>query len=140
MPEEKVKKERKYFPSFSELCDRLVITQLKEFLIPEHRDKYAEEIKQIMNDIDINIEEHDVKLDAKLVRALMLLVVYNREIWLNEANCRKGLKEGNDLSKSHALNSGRAVCKNKIQEKIGGRLDYKVDNAAEYPEWIPSWD
>ncbi len=132
--------ERKYFPTLGELIDRLSIVQLKQFLIPEHREEYAKEIRDILNDIDVNMQEHDVKVDAKMIRACVLLSIFNREIWLNESNIRKGIKGNSDLPLTHALNSGRNVCKNKIQEKVGGRLDYKVDNAAEYPQWIPSWD
>lgn len=134
------KKERKYFPTLGELIDRLTITQLKEFLITEHREEYSKEIADILHDIDINLEETNFQLDAKTVRAIVILSVMNREIWLNEANCRKGVKDGNNLELSHGLNSIRNAAKNKIQEKIGGRKDYKLDNVQAFPQWIPSWE
>jgi len=43
---------RKYLPTISELIDRLSIIQLKEVFIPEHKKEYAEEIKDIVHDLD----------------------------------------------------------------------------------------
>ena len=42
---------RKYLPTLSELLDRLSIAQLKEVFIPEHKEEYAEEIRDIVNGI-----------------------------------------------------------------------------------------
>lgn len=131
--------ERKYLPTLSDLIDRLSITQLKEILIPEHRAEYSEEIKLLLHDIDVVIKETNVQLDAGLVRDIALLMLYNRQIWLNEAACRQGMKEGNDLYLSHSLNGWRSRCKNRIQQRVGGRKDYKLDVIDGYPEWGPSW-
>ena len=131
---------RKYLPTFSELIDRLSIVQLKEFLIKEHRNEYSQEIKNILHDIDLDIEENNIVCDAKTIRAIIVLVIMNREIWLNEGNWRKGIREGNNLELTHGLNSIRNDSKNRIQEKSGGRKDYKLDNVEAYPEWIPSWN
>lgn len=130
--------ERKYNYTLGELIDRLSITQFKELLIPEHRDEYSKEIKDILHDIDENIKEFDVKCDAKLIRAIGLIFFYNREIWLNEANWRRGIRENNNLELSHSLNSLRNYFKNVIQEKIGGRKDYKLDAIEPSSTWIPS--
>ena len=43
---------RKYLPTISELIDRLSIVQLKEVFIPEHKEKYAQEIKDIVHYLD----------------------------------------------------------------------------------------
>ena len=131
---------RKYLPTFSELIDRLSIVQLKEFLILDHRDEYSQEIKNILHDIDLDIEENNIVCDAKTIRAIIVLAIMNREIWLNEGNWRKGIREGNNLELTHGLNSIRNDSKNRIQEKSGGRKDYKLDNVEAYPEWIPSWN
>lgn len=133
-------KERKYLPTFAEKIDRLVICQLKEFLIPEYREEYSKEIAEIIHDIDLDIEEKEITLDAKNIRDIIILAIINREIWLTEGNYRKGIKEGNDLAKSHGLNKVRNISKNRIQEKIGGRKDLKIDVVETYPEWIPSWE
>ena len=38
---------RKYLPTLSELVDRLSIAQLKEVFITDHKEEYAQEIKDI---------------------------------------------------------------------------------------------
>ena len=43
---------RKYLPTISELIDRLSIVQLKEVFIPEHKEEYAQEIRDIIHDLD----------------------------------------------------------------------------------------
>jgi hypothetical protein len=131
---------RKYLPTLSELIDRLTITQLKELLISDHRKEYAQEIQDIMHDIDLAIKEGNVAVDASMIRAIVALTVLNREIWLNEANWRKGIREGNNLEFSHGLNGIRNQAKNIIQDKVGGRKDYKLDNVEAYPQWVPSWE
>ena len=42
---------RKYLPTLGELIDRLSIIQLKEVKIPQHKEEYAQEIKDIVHDI-----------------------------------------------------------------------------------------
>ena len=44
---------RKYLPTLNELIDRLSIHQLKEVFIPENKENYAKEIKDMMYDIDL---------------------------------------------------------------------------------------
>ena len=133
---------RKYLPTFAELIDRLSITQLKEVFIPEHRDEYEEEIKLIIEDINtILLDESSVRLDANLIRCIIILAQTNLNIWHNESNYRKGIKEGNNLELTHNINGIRNTAKNKIQEYVGGRKDYKIDClAAEYSNFEPSWE
>jgi len=131
---------RKYLPTLSELVDRLSIVQLKEVFIPEHKSEYAKEISDIMHDIDLTVSEKDVKIDAKSIRAIIVLAQMNLHIWHNESNYRKGIKEGNNLELTHGLNGIRNTAKNKIQEKAGGRKDYKIDClAADFRDWDVSW-
>ena len=51
---------RKYLPTLSELIDRLSIIQLKEVFIKEHKEEYAEEIKEILQDIDAILHEGQI--------------------------------------------------------------------------------
>jgi hypothetical protein len=44
---------RKYLPTLSELVDRLSIVQLKEVFITGHKEEYAQEISDIVHDIDL---------------------------------------------------------------------------------------
>lgn len=132
---------RKYLPTLAELIDRLSIIQLKEVKIPEHKEMYAQEIQEICHDIDLILENPNIKFDAKTVRDIIILAQYNNHIWVNEANYRNGIKEGNKLELTHTLNGIRSRAKNRIQELIGGRKDFKVDClAADFSDWEPSWD
>ena len=133
--------ERKYLPTLSELVDRLSIVQLKEVFIPEHKEEYAQEISDILHDIDLTLKEKDVILDSNTVRAIVVLSQMNLHIWHNESNYRKGIKDGNNLELTHGLNGIRNTAKNKIQEVAGGRKDYKIDClAAEFKDWEISWN
>lgn len=132
---------RRYLPTFSELIDRLSIIQLKEVFIPENKEEYAKEISDIVYDLDSLMLEEDIKLTGRDIRALIVLAQYNLHIWHNEANYRKGIKEGNNLELTHSLNGVRNTAKNILQSSYGGRMDYKVDClAAEHSDWEPSWD
>ena len=126
---------RKYLPTISELIDRLSIVQLKEVFIPEHKEEYAKEIKDIIHDLD------GIGLKGEMIRAIIVLAQMNLHIWHNETKYRAGEGEGN-LELTHGLNGIRNTAKNKIQENLveGGRKDYKVDCiAAEFEDWEVSW-
>ena len=134
------KLERKYLPTLSELIDRLSIAQLKEVFIPQHKEEYAEEIGAILHDIDLILSSENVILDAEVIRAVVVLSQMNLHIWHNESNYRKGIKDGNNLELTHGLNGIRNTAKNRIQEVVGGRKDYKIDClAAEFKDWEISW-
>ena len=126
---------RKYLPTISDLIDRLSIVQLKEVFIPEHKEEYAQEIKDIVHDLDA------LGLDGEMIRATVVLSQMNLHIWHNETKYRAGKGDGN-LGLTHGLNGIRNTAKNKIQENLveGGRKDYKVDCiAAEFEDWEVSW-
>jgi len=130
--------QRKYLPTLSELIDRLSIAQLKEVFISEHKEEYSKEIEDILHDIDLILGEADV--DAGVIRAIVVLSQMNLHIWHNESNYRKGIRDGNNLELTHGLNGIRNTAKNKIQEIVGGRKDYKIDClAAEFKDWEISW-
>jgi hypothetical protein len=132
--------ERKYLPTLSELIDRLSIVQLKEVFISEHKDEYAKEIADIVHDIQAHINENKSEITAETIRAIIVLSQMNLHIWHNESNYRKGIKDGNNLELTHGLNGIRNTAKNKIQEVVGGRKDYKIDClAAEFKGWEISW-
>ena len=133
-------KPRKYLPTLSELIDRLSIVQLKEVFISEHKDEYAQEIADIVHDIQAHIDENKSEITAETIRAIVVLSQMNLHIWHNESNYRKGIKDGNNLELTHGLNGIRNVAKNQIQEVMGGRKDYKIDClAAEFKDWEISW-
>lgn len=132
--------ERRYLPTLSELIDRLSIVQLKEVFISDHKDEYALEIADIVHDIQAHIDENNAVIDAEVIRAIVVLSQMNLHIWHNETNYRKGIKDGNNLELTHGLNGIRNTAKNKIQEVVGGRKDYKIDClAADFKDWEISW-
>ena len=122
---------RKYLP----------ITQLKEVFISEHKEEYAEEMKDIIHDIDLMLSNDDIKLSGKDVRAIIVLSQMNLHIWHNESEARKGINAGENLLLTHGLNGIRNTAKNIIQSSIGGRKDYKIDCIAdEFKDWEISWN
>jgi len=132
--------ERRYLPTLSELVDRLSIAQLKEVFIAEHKEEYAQEIKDICHDIQLILDESE-SIHADIIRAIVVLSQMNLHIWHNESNYRKGIKDGNNLELTHGLNGIRNTAKNKIQELAGGRKDYKIDClAADFKDWEISWE
>jgi len=131
---------RKYLPTLSELIDRLSIVQLKEVFIADHKAEYSKEIADITHDIQVLLDEQDGKITAETIRAIVVLSQMNLHIWHNESNYRKGIKDGNNLELTHGLNGIRNVAKNRIQEVVGGRKDYKIDClAADFKDWEISW-
>jgi hypothetical protein len=131
--------ERKYLPTFGELCDRLSIVQLKAIKI--NRDLYNKEREEIEHDIDLLLRERDYKLSALDIRALMIIMLSNVTIWENESKAREGSAEQNDfLRLTHSINGCRNTAKNVLMKNFGGRLDYKVDClAADLPEDFGNW-
>jgi hypothetical protein len=133
-------KQRRYLQTLAELIDRMSIVQLKEVFIPEYKKEYAQEIDDIVHDIQLILNETGGKIDAETIRAIVVVSQINLHIWHNESNYRRGNKEGNNLELTHGLNGIRNTAKNKIQEVVGGRKDYKVDClAADFKDWEISW-
>lgn len=128
--------ERKYLPSFAELVDRLSILVMK---IAYSEDKemlhsFIEERDNITHDIDLFVKE-GVEMDGGMVYYLQGLQFLNSKIWHNEMEQRGesgelevGWKEKYEkLIQSHKWNADRAKVKRAIQQKIGGRIDQKLN-------------
>lgn len=130
--------ERKWLPSFGELVDRLSICQLKEFLIPENRDVYTDQIKNIVSDLDSLCKEREWGISGKFILAVINVAIINRIIWENEANQRKGIEDGNNLKLTHSLNTIRTSCYSIISEEFGDRQEFKKDTLIPEANWIPS--
>jgi len=130
---------RKWLPNLAELIDRLSIHQLKEVKLPEHKDKYAAEMKDIVHDIDLMITEHDICMSAQLIRMVVVLSQINAHIWYNESQARQGKdSESNLLFLTHGLNGIRNRVMNLILSETGQthKQDWKTDClAAEFKDW-----
>jgi hypothetical protein len=132
--------QRRFLPTISELLDRLSIVQLKEVKIPEHKVEYAQEIADIIHDIQLILNQSDVIMTAEMLRAIIVCAQMNTHIWYNESNVRSGVEAPSMLALTHGLNGIRNTSKNKIQEVFGGRKDYKIDCiAADFKDWEISW-
>ena len=140
--------ERKYLPTFAELIDRLFIVQLKAIFIPENKEAYEKEIELIMHDIDEIIKERDFDdtfegiINAKMIRAIGILMLTNRFIWENESKARAGGAEQNKLLQlTHSINGVRNTAKNIISQELGERVDLKIDClAAELVKEFGNWN
>ena len=132
---------RRWLPTLGELIDRLSIHQLKEVFIPENKKNYAQEINDMVHDIDLILKEHKGEITGEVIRAIIVLSQMNAHIWYNESQVRKGEKGSDNLMLTHGLNGIRNTAVNKIMEVVGGRKDYKVDCiASEFKDWEVSWD
>tara|TARA_R110002020_G_scaffold86144_6_gene212421 strand:- start:5407 stop:5826 length:420 start_codon:yes stop_codon:yes gene_type:complete len=133
---------RKYLPTFAELIDRLSICQLKSIFIPNNKEDYDQEIKDIQYDLDQIIEEKNIKLTSELLRASSIVMLTNRYIWENESKCRSGDSQDLELLRlTHSINGVRNTAKNAISKELGERVDLKIDClAAELKSDLQNWD
>ena len=132
---------KKWLPSLGELIDRLTICELKHLHNPEQRPALAQEIQNLMDDIQLDLPKSPYPtIDAQFIRAVIILAQYNSHIWVNEDNARKGDKSDNLLYFTHSCNGIRCRAKDKITAKVKGRIDPKVNAiAADIPDFEPSW-
>ena len=132
--------QRKYLPTLAELIDRLSISQLKEVFITDHKEEYAQEIADIVHDVELLLTQTEGRVTGEQIRAIIVLAQMNLHIWHNESNVRSGKEGPSALALTHGLNGIRNVAKNRIQEVVGGRKDYKIDClAADFNGWEISW-
>lgn len=128
----------RYNLSFAEKIDRLNICQSKECY--SGTDKYAQEIQDILHDIQIDLD-NGVKVTAEVIRAIVVLTQSNSAIWINEDFARLNTnntdyeKTAKALTYTHKLNGTRSIAKTWIQNLIGGRTDSKINCLAENSAW-----
>jgi len=133
---------RKYLPTFSELVDRFSIVLLKRIFIPKNKDAYNKEIADIMHDIDLIINDKNIKLNSEIIKAICVIMLSNRYIWENESKCRDGKSQDYSLLKlTHSINGVRNTAKNILSKQLDERIDLKVDClAAELMSEFENWD
>lgn len=133
---------RKYLPTFAELIDRMTICQLKAIFIPENKEAYDQEIKDIKYDIDQIIKEKNINLTSDMILGACIVMLSNRYIWENESKCRSGEDQDLSLLKlTHSINGVRNTAKNLISRETGERVDLKIDClAAELVSDLQNWD
>lgn len=112
--------QRQCLVPFSELLDRLTIDQIKEVLVPEDQDAFAEEMKKLSTDIDHILEEKNVKMTARFIRLIIILAQINLHIWHTKEimmNNKERFEESMKLA--HQLNGIRNQIKNLLLEETG---------------------
>lgn len=121
MKNKKVSPNRKFLPTLSDLIDTLTITQIKELRFKESKFVYADEIKKICHDIDLLINEKNLKLNARLILIIIIIAQLNLYIWENKEKMKNKKNEVylKLLKLAHQLNGIRNRMKNKLLEEIG---------------------
>jgi hypothetical protein len=107
---------------FAELIDRLTVDQIKEVLLSEDKQSYAQEMAKLAHDVDMIIEEKGLKLSSRLIRIIIALSQMNLHIWHNKELMQNDPEQYMDLLKlSHQLNGIRNRMKNLLIEEAGDR-------------------
>lgn len=133
-------KERQYCTPFAELIDRLTVDQIKEVLIPEHKESFAKEMEMLSHDIDLIIEERGLKLSARLLRIIIVIAQMNLHIWQNKDQMQKDPENYMNLLKlSHQLNGIRNQMKNLLLEETEDR-DKSAQRTNFDTDGLEGWD
>lgn len=113
-------KQRQCLVPFSELLDKLTITQIKEILLPEQRASFSEEIRRLTHDINLISEEKAVKVTARFIRLIIVLAQINLHIWHTKEIMTEDPDRFEECMKlAHQLNGIRNQTKNLLMEEAG---------------------
>ena len=109
---------RQFLPPMSELIDRLTVTQIKQNLLGDESDDFYAEITKLINDINLIIDEKELKLSGQLIRAIVMMSQINLHIWRNKDMMQENLENETAylayLKKAHQMNGVRNLLKNYI--------------------------
>ena len=75
------KNDGRNLPTLVELIDRLSIAQIKEVFIADYKKEHSEDIKHILKDIQLLLDESSEKITAETIRAIVVLSQLNIHIW-----------------------------------------------------------
>mgnify|MGYP001582337104 CR=1 FL=1 len=113
---------RQFLPPFAELLDRLTVDQIKEVLIPSQAAACAGEMAKIAHDLDLLIDQRNIKLSARLIRMIIVIAQMNVHIWYNKDRMTEVPERYLELLKlAHQLNGLRNQVKNLLLEEAGDR-------------------
>lgn len=128
-------KQRQCLVPFSELLDKLTITQIKEVLVPEQRASFSEEIQRLTHDINNISEEEAVKVTARYIRLIIVLAQINLHIWHTKEIMMEDPERFEECMKlAHQLNGIRNQVKNRLTQEVGSegstgkRTNINTDN------------
>ena len=111
-----MKQARHFNTTFAELVDNLTINQIKEVLLPRDQvGSYASELKHLEHDIDLIINEKQIRLSAKIIKMMILLAQLNLHVWYIKDKLIENPDNYMDLLRfAQDLNSLRNYIKNLI--------------------------
>lgn len=113
---------RQFALPLAELIDRLTIDQIKEVLLPEHKESFAQEMEKLSHDIDLIIAEKGLRLSSRFLRIIIAMAQLNLHIWQNKDRMQEDSERYMELLKfSHQLNGIRNQLKNLLLEETGDR-------------------
>ena len=126
MNEENKNNERQFLPPLAELLDRLTVTQIKQALLGDKNNDFANEMKKISHDMDVIISKENIQLDSRIIRIIVLISQMNLHIWKNKDLMQDNLENEEEYLKllklAHQLNGIRNRMKNQLLD-IEGAID-----------------
>lgn len=100
----------------------------------------AEEMGKVAHDIDLIIEERDLKLSARLIRIIIAIAQMNLHIWYNKDKMQNDSEKYMDLLKlAHQLNGVRNRMKNILLEEVGDK-DKSARKTNYNTDGLEGWD
>ena len=123
MDENLTPNERLFLPPLAELLDRLTGAQIKQALLGDKKKEFANEMQKISHDMDLIIEENDIRLTSKIIRIIVLISQMNLHIWKNKDLMQENLENDEEylrlLKLAHQLNGIRNRMKNQLLDIEG---------------------
>jgi len=117
--------ERQFLLPITELIDKLTIDQIKEVLMKnkEYSQDFSNEIIKLEHDIDLIINERNLKLSSRMIRIIIIISQMNLHIWYNKDKMQNCSKENYNefLKLAHQLNGIRNQMKNLLLEETGDK-------------------
>jgi hypothetical protein len=110
---------RQCLPTIADLIDELTINQIKQVLAADGA-RHRERVASLVHDVDLLLGARGAVLDARLVRALVLLAQTNLHIWvLKDRAQQEPARYMEHLKLAHQLNGVRNQMKNLLLDALG---------------------
>ncbi len=108
----------------AELIDRLTVDHIKQFKLNDFSGDFESEIKNIIVDIEEILKEKNLKLNAEIIRPIIILSQINLHIWnLKDEMQRDEKNYDNFLKLAHQLNGTRNQIKNLMLDIFEDKSD-----------------
>jgi hypothetical protein len=105
----------KYKIPVADLIDKLTVDHIKQFKLKKFEGDLENNIKNILEDIEVVLKEKNILLDYKIIRPLIILAQINLHIWNLKDEMEKDSKNYDNLLKlAHQLNGTRNKIKNEL--------------------------